>query len=398
MSTPPTSTHSQDDGPTNRKGRATRTTKRKNKPAADKPNVPLLDKPLSELTKDLSVPVRDMEAWVNRSVEAREAETAKRKGQIARPMNSFMLYRSAYAERTKMWCTHNNHQIVSAVSGKSWPMEPPIVRDWYHELARKERDNHQKAFPGYKFSPSKTNSSGQRKRKDGDDKEEAILTDRESNSEYSPSGGSRRRPRPVHRSATPEFGYGYHQEYTSMPGPLPYPMQHDPREPMNASHFSASNPGQMMPEPLQHAYDQRYFEHQYPETQLAPGGPPDALWLQHQHAMQAAQHSVVGLPGGAHSDMLDESWTGTPMAEHGQIDPTLMSDYEQSLFSQDQMQHAGAFNERSFQDFEGDMAHAQYGPPTGGSGHGGMVSFSPMVKSTEDEQEEFERIMNGEAH
>lgn len=78
-------------------------------------------------------------------------------------MNSFMLYRSAYSERTKIWCLQNNHQVVSSVSGESWPLEPPHIREKYSDLAKRERENHQRAHPGYKFSPSKTLGGKKRK-------------------------------------------------------------------------------------------------------------------------------------------------------------------------------------------------------------------------------------------
>ncbi|KAF8249333.1 HMG-box, partial [Wilcoxina mikolae CBS 423.85] len=96
-----------------------------------------------------------MECWVTRSTQARKKEVEKRGGYITRPMNSFMLYRSAFAERTKYWCLQNNHQVVSSVSGESWPLEPDHIRQKYNDLAKKERENHQLAHPGYKFSPSK---------------------------------------------------------------------------------------------------------------------------------------------------------------------------------------------------------------------------------------------------
>ncbi|KAF2094614.1 hypothetical protein NA57DRAFT_46480, partial [Rhizodiscina lignyota] len=103
-----------------------------------------------------------MDAWVNRSASVRRKEVEDRKGYITRPMNSFMLYRSAYAERTKQWGLHNNHQVVSSMAGESWPLEPPEVRDHYNELAKLERANHQAAHPDYKFSPSKTSTSRKR--------------------------------------------------------------------------------------------------------------------------------------------------------------------------------------------------------------------------------------------
>jgi hypothetical protein len=109
-----------------------------------------------------------MEAWVQRPVEERQKEAEQRKGYITRPMNSFMLYRSAYAERTKAWCAQNNHQVVSSVSGASWPMEPPELREFYNNLAKIERHNHQLAHPNYKFSPAKPGTAS-RKRKGGDE-------------------------------------------------------------------------------------------------------------------------------------------------------------------------------------------------------------------------------------
>lgn len=131
---------------------------------ADKPVIPTLTGPLSELTKDYHhLPFRNMEEWVNRPAEVRWKEVEQRQGYVARPMNSFMLYRSAFAERTKFWCLQNNHQIVSSVSGASWPLEPQHIREFYNELAKTERKNHHAAHPGYKFSPSKAAQGKKRK-------------------------------------------------------------------------------------------------------------------------------------------------------------------------------------------------------------------------------------------
>lgn len=137
-----------------------------------------------------NVQVRDMEAWVSRPDSLRQQESEKRNGYITRPMNSFMLYRSAYAETTKQWCLQNNHQVVSSVSGESWPLESEEVREHYNRLARIERDNHARAFPNYKFSPSKGGAAASRRRKTGngadsdadDDDDDAD----ESGNEYNP--------------------------------------------------------------------------------------------------------------------------------------------------------------------------------------------------------------------
>ncbi|CAD6503826.1 BgTH12-05571 [Blumeria graminis f. sp. triticale] len=96
-----------------------------------------LEKPLSELTKhQTQIPLIDIDAF--------------------RPMNSFMLYRKAYQNRAKGWCSQNNHQVVSQVCGTSWLFEPSAVKDKFNEWARIERINHQIAHPEYKFSPNKS--------------------------------------------------------------------------------------------------------------------------------------------------------------------------------------------------------------------------------------------------
>uniref|UniRef100_A0A093V5C0 Transcription factor ste11 n=1 Tax=Talaromyces marneffei PM1 TaxID=1077442 RepID=A0A093V5C0_TALMA len=129
--------------------------------------------PLSQLTQHLHhVPIKDMEAWVNRTGDIRRRD-AKKSGKIARPMNSFMMYRSAYAERAKEWCKQNNHQVVSCLAGTSWPMEPPEIREKYELLALVERDNHQKAHPEYKFAPNKTQTPPRKRRANNDNGSDA---------------------------------------------------------------------------------------------------------------------------------------------------------------------------------------------------------------------------------
>ncbi|KAI5788112.1 hypothetical protein FPQ18DRAFT_379957 [Pyronema domesticum] len=147
------------------------------KPRAKKTQLQIsIPGPLSVITKDYEVPLKDMDAWVNRSAETRQAEVALRGGYVTRPMNNFMLYRSAFSERTKEWCHQNNHQVVSSLSGISWPLEPQEIHDYYTDLARIERDNHQKAHPGYKFSPSKgAGGKGRRGKKRAVVEEETVL-------------------------------------------------------------------------------------------------------------------------------------------------------------------------------------------------------------------------------
>ncbi|QKX60486.1 uncharacterized protein TRUGW13939_07631 [Talaromyces rugulosus] len=131
-------------------------------------SIPILSQPMSVLTKNMShISVRNMRAWVTRDVETRHKEIAQKNGKIPRPMNSFLLYRSAYTERIKAWCADTNHQVVSKVSGQSWPKEPAHIREHYESLALIERDNHHKAYPNYKFMPKKKYKPPRDKRKEG---------------------------------------------------------------------------------------------------------------------------------------------------------------------------------------------------------------------------------------
>lgn len=221
------------------KSPAPRSKKDKKPSKLDKSKTPKLTAPLSILTKDMEVPMKDMDGWVHRSAETRRKEVEKRNGYVTRPMNSFMLYRSCYAERTKQWCLQNNHQVVSSVSGESWPMEPEEVRNQFNEWAKLERANHAAAHPEYKFSPSKA-SSKRKKGEFSDDEDDASEVDGDPDGEY--RGGSRsvRQKRMANHNAPPvaylpsNVGFDSHPYYarqqyeqqqygyTSEPGrPLP---------------------------------------------------------------------------------------------------------------------------------------------------------------------------------
>ena len=217
------------------------------------------------------IPVKDMSEWVNRPAETRHKEVEDRKGYIARPMNSFMLYRSAYTERTKAWCTQNNHQIVSSVSGESWPMESEELREQYNEYARIERDNHQKAHPGYKFSPCKP-QAGARKRKGTpqvleDDEEGSALGDPDQ--EYQPPGRRKIRPK-KQRNPRVESEY-YPSTYPA--GSSPYHEEgigyYQPQAIHNPSSFHAINPGMAPPPALTNENMEGQYYQQY--TQPRPG-------------------------------------------------------------------------------------------------------------------------------
>ncbi|KAK5651757.1 hypothetical protein OQA88_11719 [Cercophora sp. LCS_1] len=241
-------------------GRVEKTPPKKKKDRAKTAkNVPTLDKPMSELTKDSSIPVADIESYVKRTIDVRrrEVESGKNPGRVKRPMNAFMLYRKAYQQRAKEWASQHNHQIVSRVCGLSWPLEPEQVRLQFKEWADLERDNHQKAHPDYKFTPSKPQKG---KYRDGklEDSEGSDLED----PEWGPRGQHR-----YNRSTTrtpnddpdpPRSAYSASSfQYMGLHS-LGMPQQ------QNRSAFEYTNPGKPMPSP----YDSRDLPGQYYQTQI----------------------------------------------------------------------------------------------------------------------------------
>jgi hypothetical protein len=294
---------------------------------SEKPKTPRLTAPLSILTNEFTfVPVRNMEEWVNRSAETRKKEVEKRNGYVTRPMNSFMLYRSAYAERTKQWCLQNNHQIVSSVSGESWPLEPPEIRELYNEYAKIERINHQNAHPTYKFSPSKT-VVPPRKRKGefSDDEDGSEIGD----SAWTPGlgGGTKiRHSRRLDRGPDKSLDYATQNLYLD-----PYDHRCEPNgSEIDKSTWEMMDGGRSMPMPMTHGdlYNQYFQTGIHPNTgmevmedlRIKRFDTPESL------IQFSPGHSLLGLPGGNTADLMQQlhSHNGTPLDEH-QVDPMLLA-------------------------------------------------------------------------
>jgi hypothetical protein len=111
--------------------------------------VVFLDAPLSQLANH--VRPKGMAMWVYRSTQTRLAEVADRGHKVTRPPNSFMLYRSDYAERIKFVLPHPNptQQAVSRLAAICWEDELPAVKTFYKELAAIEKHNHGEALSSY---------------------------------------------------------------------------------------------------------------------------------------------------------------------------------------------------------------------------------------------------------
>lgn len=220
-----------------------------------------------------------MMAWANRPHEERRQEvSSQHKGNVPRPLNSFMLYRQAYKERIKKWGEQgNNNQLISRVAGESWNMEPPEIKDFYAKVSIIERDNHAAAFPEYKFAPNKN----ARKRGRNDDDEDSD-PEWEGSSIYS---NKRQRGR-----KEPDFM----RSRSSTPAQLVYssPQYHP-------SSFEASNPHFTMPLSNYQRWGQPVpYEPYYPGPPLVYHEPvQDLHYAPTSMPVQREQYThLVGMP------------------------------------------------------------------------------------------------------
>lgn len=271
-----------------RRSQSPRVRARRNIKKANKKGGPVIDAPLSQLTSDYKTPVRDMSIWVHRPVEERMAEVERRKGYVSRPMNSFMMYRSAYADRVKQFCKENNHQVVSQVTGASWPLEPREVRELYEQLAIMERDNHAAAHPDYKFAPNKS-----AKRARNDDAASDSDPDWEGSTRGSKRSRSMRRFDSRSASSTP-----FDDRHTRYHYPMPA---------LNLSGYEMSNPyGQA---PLMVGPDG--FVGQYYQASTHMGAYGDQLGdIKYERmedsfpSYQPNNNMLAGIPLGGHHELL----------------------------------------------------------------------------------------------
>ena len=326
---------------------------------------PVIAEPLSVLTRDYTTPVRDMEAWVNRSVDIRMQEVQRKNGYVARPMNSFMMYRSAYAERVKQYCKENNHQVVSQVSGSSWPLEPKEIRSHYEKLASLERDNHQAAHPDYKFAPNKNGSS--KKRKDLDD-DASDMSDPDW--EDSRRGGTKRSRLGRHDTS---------RSRTSTPFETPRAIQHPMAHTWHPSSYQAANPDGQAPMVLG---SDDYGSHYY-QTTITPYGQyaedVSVRRLENPFPHHNLPTPLIGLPNGDHQDLLQPHHRApTSMTmQHDPLDPRLLQQYDESLQYEPYEAVDPRYEAVSGYDYSMQYtAPLTYGYPTPASYHPGMVTLT----------------------
>jgi hypothetical protein len=176
--------------------------------------------PLSVCTADLGhLPSKDIEKWFARKASVRH-KAVNKKGRIPRPLNAFMLYRSAFIERARAWCGQNKQQFLSQVIATSWRMESADVQQRYKRYAERERLNHYKAHPTYKFSPRRPDSAGRKG-------QERFIEDQHSDLPLE-SNEQERLPTTINSSVvskTVDCRAVYRSDFPSLVTPQPSPLE-----------------------------------------------------------------------------------------------------------------------------------------------------------------------------
>ena len=269
-----------------------------------------LEKPLSELTKGYNeIPVRDTEAFVNRSVEERRSEK-RPDGSIKRPSNSFMLYRSAYTERCRELEKSKNHQDISSIAGASWAIETPEIKSQFEDWAKQERENHQKAFPNYKFQPQ-TQAAKERKRKHTPDEASVEdFSDPEDPTYYNGRGASIAARRSTRAAKNARITRREYSDSPTLPSqdeastPPPYMLT------QSSSYFGDINPGKPPPQAFNRWGQPGYYVTSTREAHYGGYGPSlseNGLPLYHTDVGgYETMAPPVGLPGASHDDLMGD--------------------------------------------------------------------------------------------
>ena len=325
------------------------------------------------------IPVKDTEVWVNRSVEDRREE-AKKDNFIKRPSNSFILYRSAYADRARAWEKSPNHQKISSLAGESWAMEPPEIRKQFDAWAKIERDNHAKAFPDYKFQPQ-TGKATNRKRKGGGGDSEDELSDNDSDFAYVPNGVGRSLSR---KSKRPYRETSYTPSGTSLdeydPNAYDFPDLLHPQ-----SSYQKHDPGKPLPAALsqQALHNQYYQTTSFPNHRMAHLGhvedvvvhPVDGPSGFHQPAAP-----VIGIPGGYNHELQGEGSGQQMLSSNSPLDPMLAS------YDQNNPRYSGNEHNNQLVSGLGGMPAGEYQAP----------AFSPVLDDFESEHGDAEPEMGSD--
>ena len=215
------------------------------------------------------------------------------------------------------------------MAGASWAIESETVRKQFEEWAKWERENHQAAFPNYRFQPQ-TQEAKARKRKerfDDDSLEDSDLDDPIYMGRGTTPGSARSlRAKKLRRTArepsyTPSFGS---EGDWGSPDPYAGAMY-------NASYYPSANPGKPLPAAHPGVGQSTGYLHMtsHPNARFANIGHVEDVHYYPSEAPGNPYGSQVptGLPGASHDDLIGETnldnghltFTGTS------VDPDLVA-------------------------------------------------------------------------
>ena len=194
------------------------------------------------------------------------------------------------------------------MAGASWAIESSSIRKQYEDWAKVERENHQAAFPDYKFQPQ-TQEAKTKKRKEKFDDESLGESDPDDltymGRGLTPASARSTRTKKVRRefrdsSYTPSVGSD-----GDWGSPEPYPGG------FNASYYQSANPGKAMPSGLTRLGPNGGYYHatSHPNARFARIGHVEDVMYQ-PNEMPVGSYSSSLPPGFAeatHEELLDEN-------------------------------------------------------------------------------------------
>lgn len=253
------------------------------------------------------VPLKAVNERAKWSEEKRRVQSTKKNGGLGRPMNNFMLYRAAWADRCKHYFKITNHQKVSKILGHSWRLESAALKEEWSNLAKGESENHKTHLPEYKYQPSKPATKRDQDDSDMDD----YGIDGDPDGEYVPPGYRHRQtrrlpPRDVQQAPAMHYGqdtYGHQVDLNGNGWSYDYAQQTQPVQ------YS-----QVQPYPLQNSQylttgTHHQWQHPVEEMRMMNATPASTY---------SATHGLVGLPGGQAQEILSNSRTQTPLQQFQQ--------------------------------------------------------------------------------
>ncbi|KAK0495770.1 high mobility group box domain-containing protein, partial [Armillaria luteobubalina] len=74
---------------------------------------------------------------------------------IPRPLNAYIIFRLEYVTIHKNFLS-KTQQTASVKAGAAWHELPKESQDYYRELAKQRKEEHERTYPGYKYQPRRS--------------------------------------------------------------------------------------------------------------------------------------------------------------------------------------------------------------------------------------------------